>query len=106
MTTGRVVPKHTLLEALEQVPKSVKELAPLADYYCELHNAPNTPDIELVTEGETWESFTEQWIQTCAWVPPKRSKSSIDLTNKLEAAQKNLSSRSLSSMQNGTNSAA
>jgi hypothetical protein len=83
------------MEALEQVPKSVKILAPLVDYYCELNNAPNTPDIELVTEGETWESFTKQWIQTCAWVPPHRSKSSIDLTKKLETAEQKLSKQRL-----------
>mmetsp|Transcript_22225 Transcript_22225/g.40372 ORF Transcript_22225/g.40372 Transcript_22225/m.40372 type:complete len:98 (+) Transcript_22225:852-1145(+) len=83
------------MEALEQVPKSVKILAPLVDYYCELNNAPNAPDIELVTEGETWEDFTKQWIQTCAWVPPHRSKSSIDLTKKLETAEQKLSKQRL-----------
>jgi len=98
MITGRVVPRETLIQALEQVPKSVEILAPLADYYCVLNNAPNMPDIELVTEGETWESFTKQWIQTCAWVPPHRSKSSIDLTEKLAAAEQKLSMKSSSSL--------
>lgn len=99
MITGRVVPRETLIQALEQVPKSVEVLAPLADYYCALNNAPNAPDIELMTEGETWESFTKQWIQTCAWVPPHRSKSSLDLTEKLAAAeQKKLSMKSSSSL--------
>jgi len=71
--TGRVVPRHTLELALEQVPRSVKILAPLADYFCELNNAPGK-DIEIVTEGEDWDDFQVQWLQTCAWVPGMRKK--------------------------------
>ena len=63
VTTGRIVPRDLLVAALEQVPKSVKILAPLVDYHAELRNAPNEPDIELVTEGESWEHFQSQWIQ-------------------------------------------
>ena len=62
-TTGRVVPQHVLEKALEQVPKSVKILAPLVDYHVELLNAPGAEDIEIVTEGETWETFQSQWTQ-------------------------------------------
>lgn len=61
--TGRVVPRHVLIEALEQVPKSVAKLAPHVDYQVELRNDPNAADIELVTAGETWESFCKQWVQ-------------------------------------------
>jgi hypothetical protein len=61
--TGRVVPMDLLEQALEQVPRSVKLLAPLVDYCAELLNAPNAKDIELVTEGETWETFYSQWVQ-------------------------------------------
>jgi hypothetical protein len=50
--------------ALEQVPRSVKILAPLVDYYAELNNAPGAPEIELTEpEGATWESFQSQWNQ-------------------------------------------
>ena len=52
-----------LIEALEQVPKSVQQLAPLVDYHVEVRNVPNAIDIELITPGETWESFQKQWIQ-------------------------------------------
>ena len=85
LTTGRVVPKETLIKALEQVPKSVEILGPLADYHCTLNNAPDTPDIELMTEGETWESFEHKWLQTCAWVPSRRKllKSSKNAQEKL-----------------------
>ena len=67
-----MVPRATLEMALEQVPRSVKILGPLVDYFCELNNAPGAPDIEMVTEGETWLSFESQWAQTCAWVPSRR----------------------------------
>lgn len=61
--TGRTVPQNLLTQALEQVPKSVEQLAPLVDYCAELNNAPNATDIELLTPGETWDSFKEQWRQ-------------------------------------------
>lgn len=63
--TGRVVPKETLEMALDQVPRSVKVLAPLADYFAELNNAPNTIDIELLNQDEDWDDFQCQWLQTC-----------------------------------------
>lgn len=63
ISTGRVVPKEVLTEAIEQVPKSVKILSPLVDYFVEVNNAPGADDIELVTEGETWQSFESKWIQ-------------------------------------------
>ena len=58
--------------ALEQVPRSVKILAPLVDYFCELNNAPDKDDIEIMTHGEDWDSFRSHWLQLCAWVPRKR----------------------------------
>jgi len=72
LTTGRVVPRETLEMALDQVPRSVKILGPLVTYFCELNNAPGAPDIELMTDTETWESFERNWHQTCAWVPSRR----------------------------------
>jgi hypothetical protein len=95
--TGRVVPQKLLAEAIEQVPRSVAELAPLVDYHVEIRNAPNQPDVQLVTPGETWESFTATWVQyvlrferalakltrhshlvcfdrECAWVPKSKNK--------------------------------
>ena len=63
ISTGRVVPKEVLTEAIEQDPKSVKILAPLVDYFVEVEYAPGAGDIELVTEGETWQSFESKWIQ-------------------------------------------
>ena len=73
--TGWVVPTDIIEETLEQVPRSVAALSPLVDYTCELNNAPGGDDIELLTEGETWESFTSHWLQTCAYVPGNRKQS-------------------------------
>ena len=70
MTTGRIVPKELLIEVLDQVPKSIEILAPLVDYYAELHNAPDAPDVDLVKpECETWESFQKTWQQSVAYQP-------------------------------------
>ena len=80
--TGRVVPRELLEKTIEQVPKSVKILAPLVDYRTELLNAPNAEDIELVTEGETGESFKNRWKQTLAWIPKKlRRHGSSNVSN-------------------------
>lgn len=62
--TGRIVPLHVLENAIEQVPKSVKILAPMVDYYAEINNAPDVDDIELVKpENSDWKEFRQQWIQ-------------------------------------------
>jgi hypothetical protein len=62
--TGRVVPKKTLEEAMEQVPRSVNLLKSLVDYYAEINNPPNANDVELIKpEGSSWEEFSRQWIQ-------------------------------------------
>ncbi len=53
-----------LQDAIDQVPKSVKILAPMVDYYAEINNAPDVDDIELVKpEGSNWSEFRQQWIQ-------------------------------------------
>merc|ERR1712217_117883 len=43
--TGRYVPKEMLLESMQQVPRSVKGLAPHADFVCRVHNS-GEPTIE------------------------------------------------------------
>jgi len=63
LQTGRIVPRDLLIKTIEQVPRSVAELAPLVDYHVTLMNDPSKPDIEIVTPGETWESFTAHWVQ-------------------------------------------
>lgn len=68
LETGRIVPRELIIETIEQVPKSVAELRPLVDYHIELRNDPKTPDIEIVTPGETWEHFTSQWVQYVLWL--------------------------------------
>ena len=67
--TGRVVPIETLEESLKQVPISVKKLAPMADFFCELDNSPTLGEVTLNTEGITWDLFRDNWAQTCPWVP-------------------------------------
>jgi len=63
------VPSEILENAIEQVPKSVRILAPMVDYYAEINNAPGVDDIELVKPaGSNWTEFRQQWIQTVAYV--------------------------------------
>ena len=62
--TGRIVPEELLELAMEEVPKSVKILAPLVDYYAEINNPPDADDVELVKpEGSNWNEFRQQWTQ-------------------------------------------
>ncbi|CAB9529203.1 Zeta toxin [Seminavis robusta] len=77
LVTGRVVPTAVLEEAIEQVPRSMKILAPLVNYHVDLNNAPGAPDIELGTEGETWSNFSSKWVQACAWVPGSKKKEKL-----------------------------
>jgi len=62
--TGRVVPTETLENSLRQVPISVKKLAPMADFFAELDNAAG--EVKMTTEGITWDSFRDNWAQTCS----------------------------------------
>ena len=57
---------------MKQVPISVSKLAPKVDFFCELDNSPLLSEVEIRTEGITWESFKANWEQTCAYVPGQR----------------------------------
>lgn len=58
------MPSHILERAIEQVPESVKILAPMVDYYAEINNAPGVDDIELIKpENSNWPEFRQQWMQ-------------------------------------------
>eukprot|EP00571_Detonula_confervacea_P003635 CAMPEP_0172314718 /NCGR_PEP_ID=MMETSP1058-20130122/23237_1 /TAXON_ID=83371 /ORGANISM="Detonula confervacea, Strain CCMP 353" /LENGTH=360 /DNA_ID=CAMNT_0013028657 /DNA_START=255 /DNA_END=1337 /DNA_ORIENTATION=+ len=72
--TGRLVPRETLEMSLKQVPISVNILAPMADFFCELDNSPTSGDVTMTTESITWDSFRDNWAQTCPWVPGQRGK--------------------------------
>mmetsp|Transcript_21811 Transcript_21811/g.44888 ORF Transcript_21811/g.44888 Transcript_21811/m.44888 type:complete len:492 (+) Transcript_21811:76-1551(+) len=74
LVTGRVVPRETLEMSLRQVPKSIEKLAPLADFFCELDNAPGDGEIKIRTDGITWDSFRDAWAQTCPWPPNQLGK--------------------------------
>jgi len=73
LRTGRVVPQELLVQAMEQVPRSVAILAPHVDYFGEINNAPGR-DIELVTEGGDWDSFQSTWFQSLAFVVGREKK--------------------------------
>lgn len=67
--TRRVVPRETLEETLEKVPWSIEILAPLADFFAELHNSPHEDGIQLIkmfhkkTIGTGWIAFQDVWNQ-------------------------------------------
>lgn len=73
--TGRVVPRHTLEMALDQVPRSVQVLAPLTDFFCELHNPQEADEVEITTQGLTWDAFKRIWAKTCPRPEERRRKS-------------------------------
>ena len=81
--TGRVVPHETLENSLREVPKSVRILAPLVDFFAELYNAPNSEDIELITENMTWTSFRKAWVQTCSTKNHTRNQNNSSHVSKL-----------------------
>ena len=66
--TGRVVPTDLLNESIEQVPRSVKQLSPLADVVFVIANDDGAPlQIESTkigdntNKGGTWEEFAAVW---------------------------------------------
>ena len=64
--TGRVIPRATLEESLLQVPKSIQQLRPLADFYAQLHNAEDAEIKIEAPKGLTWQRFRNAWIQSCS----------------------------------------
>lgn len=63
-STGRIVPQATLEQSIDSVPKSISKLRHMVDFFAELYNAPGASDIELMTDGMSWESFRRVWIPT------------------------------------------
>ncbi len=55
--TKRIVPTHVLEESIAMVPKSVAILSKHVDFFVELYNGPDASDIEIMTEGVTWNMF-------------------------------------------------
>jgi len=85
ISTGRVVPRKLLEEALEQVPKAVQILSPIVDYVSEVHNAAGSDDVDLVKGGKAWGDFQRQWIQTCS-IDSMRKSNEINPQNFLPVA--------------------
>ena len=78
--TGRMIPESILNATLEQVPRSVAILAPLVDYSCTINNDVQGVDddlslLETSTGDTSWEAFTKNWMQMCAWVPANKRES-------------------------------
>ena len=89
-TTGRLIPRELLLEAIEKVPISVNILKSKVDYFVELTNNSLDNDIKIVVDkageerrsyglkevgperDEAWGNFGAQWQQTCKWMPSKK----------------------------------
>ena len=60
LETGRFVPLETLEMVMDQVPRSIEMLAPLADYFVTFVNNPKEEDgIEI--DGDDWSAFEKMW---------------------------------------------
>ena len=66
--------------AIKQVPISVAKLKNDVDSYYKFNNIDGS-NVELVTEKCTWESFTKEWVQECAWIPSKKIEKSGTITS-------------------------
>jgi len=66
---GRQVPLDIMEMALEQVPKSVQQLSPLADHFCEIFNRQETKNVNIVSSWTTIKSFQRNWLQSCSLLP-------------------------------------
>mmetsp|Transcript_31348 Transcript_31348/g.63710 ORF Transcript_31348/g.63710 Transcript_31348/m.63710 type:complete len:352 (+) Transcript_31348:276-1331(+) len=60
MHTGRYVPIQTLEKVMRQVPRSMKVLAPLTDYFVTFFNSPANADLEILND-ENWKNFEQMW---------------------------------------------
>lgn len=97
-TTGRVVPHETLEASLHQVPKSVQQLSPLADFYAQLHNAQRDARPTIETPGLSWEGFQAAWIQSCTDGEQRRVAERTDATTTTTTCDDDDSTRSRSKL--------
>jgi hypothetical protein len=82
--TGRIVPEQTLLDAMEEVPRSVESLTPLVDYAVEIRNNPNEALQLIKPEQSTWDSFRQQWWQEAAYVSKKSQSLLLQKSKQIE----------------------
>lgn len=72
LETGKSFSREKLDASLRDIPKACEMLKPYVDYFCEFQNSEGDPEIQ--TEGITWESFRQNWLQVVAWKKNKENK--------------------------------
>jgi len=81
----RIAILHIVTDTGEEHANSVRNLVSYTDYYCGLKSiSEHNSDMEIMTDGVTWDSFTKRWHQTSAWAPTKfnRRHASISMMKK------------------------
>jgi predicted kinase len=64
--TGRQIPIERVHMLLDRIPKSVEIVKGDVDFFCTISNE---DELKIVTEGQDWDTFRRNFIQTCAYVP-------------------------------------
>jgi len=76
----RIAILHIVTDTGEESANSVRNLVSYTDYYCGLKIfSEETKDMEIMTDGITWDSFTKRWQQSCAWVPKRFNRRSMSI---------------------------
>jgi len=104
--TKRVVPEELLMEAIKQVPESVRVLKEKVDYCAIMGNEGDNDvalreifkdgvkeeygvegkGLEKEGEGREWQAFKDNWMQTCKWI--RKSEKEKEASNNNGGAAK------------------
>lgn len=74
----RIAILHIVTDTGEKSANTVRNLVSYTDYYCDLKTISEN-DMEIMTDGVTWDSFTKRWQQTSAWDPREFNKRSVSI---------------------------
>jgi len=77
----RIAILHIVTDNGEESANSVRNLVSYSDYYCGLKIfSKATKDMEIMTDGITWYSFTKRWQQSSAWVSRGLNRRSMSIS--------------------------
>ncbi len=64
-----VAPHDDFEDRSHRVTKAIEELSANLNYFCKLQGGSNGQDIKILSEGVTWDSFRQEFMQESACVP-------------------------------------
>lgn len=63
--------ERELPEECERIQKGISMLQKCVQYYCKIRSVNDGEELKILTDGVTWQSFSDNFTQLCAYTPEK-----------------------------------